>query len=164
QMEPADDGPAVGSAARRGPMATPPPPPVPGDTRLTAGFWVESVAGVLSKSGTPSAADLERQAAAEFQTAIMPGLLGLRDAVPDAASPDDAMRALAEQEAAHEYPDDAEGASLRDSDIYRRDASIYYRIRNHFERPRRRVGWGDPWRPPPGLAKPDPPTRKALNR
>jgi hypothetical protein len=167
EMEPEPDRveePVGGPRPGRGPMATAPPPPVFGDQPLTAGFWVESVQGVLSKAPHPTADDLERQAAADFQAAIMPGLLGLRDAVPDAASPDDAMRALAEREAEYEFPADPDADSVKANDIFGKDATVYYRIRNHFERPRRKVGWGNPWRPPPGLAKPDPPTRRALNR
>jgi len=130
-----------------------------GEEHLPVSYWVGSVQSVLTKSGTSSAEDRERQAAAEFQAAIMPGLMGLRDAVPDAASPDDALRVLAQREAEHEYPEDPEAGSLSQRDIFRTDASVYYRIRNRFDKPRRRVGWGDPWRPPPGLARPDPPHR-----
>ncbi len=141
------------------PLAT----PYGAEEHLSVGFVVGSVQDVLSKSGTASAEEREREAAAEFQAAIMPGLMGLRDAVPDAASPDDALRALAEQEAQHEFPEDSEGSSLSRRDIFQSDSAVYYRIRTRFEKPRRRVGWGDPWRPPPGLARPDPPSR-AVNR
>gem|GEM_PF-4674177 len=134
-----------------------------GEEHLPVSYWLGSVQSVLTKSGTSSAEDRERQAADDFRAAIMPGLMGLRDAVPDAASPDEALRVLAEREAAHEYPEDPEADSLSQRDIFRTDSSVYYRIRNRFEKPRRRVGWGDPWRPPPGLARPDPPHR-ALNR
>ncbi len=141
------------------PLAT----PYGAEERLPVSYWMQSVQGVLSKAGTGTAEEREREAAAEFQAAIMPGLVGLRDAVPDAASPDEALRVLAQQEAEHEFPEDPEARSLTQNDIFQTDSSVYYRIRNRFEKPRRRVGWGDPWRPPPGLARPDPP-RKALNR
>jgi len=142
-------------------MMTPPPPPVFGDQPLTTSFWTSSVASVLSK---PPQEDRESQAAAEFQAAIMPGLLGLRDEVPDAASPEDAMAALRQREADRDFPVDEEAEALKGNDIFRSDASVYYRIRTRFEKPRRRVGWGEPWRPPPGLHKPDPPRRRALER
>jgi len=141
------------------PLAT----PYGAEERLPVSYWVGGVKSVLTKSGTSSAEERERDAAAEFQAAIMPGLMGLRDAVPDAATPDDALRALAQREAEHDYPDDPEAGKLSQSDIFRTDASVYYRIRNRFDKPRRKVGWNNPWRPPPGLARPDPPHR-ALNR
>lgn len=154
---------AVQRRRRYAPSDAPLAPPSGGEEHLPVSYWVGSVQSVLTKSGTSNADDLQRQAAAEFQAAIMPGLMGLRDAVPDAESPDDALRALAQREAEHEFPEDPEAASLSQRDIFQTDASVYYRIRNRFEKPRRRVGWGDPWRPPPGLARPDPPHR-ALDR
>ncbi len=141
------------------PLAT----PYGAEEHLPMSYWVGGVKNVLTKSGTSSPEERERDAAAEFQAAIMPGLMGLRDAVPDAATPDDALRALAQREAEHDYPEDPEALSLAQRDIFRSDASVYYRIRNRFEKPRRKVGWNNPWRPPPGLARPDPPHR-ALNR
>jgi len=137
--------------------------PYGGEERLPVSYWVGSVQSVLTKSGVQSPEERDREAAAEFQAAIMPGLMGLRDAVPDASSPDEALRALAAREAEHEFPEDPEGPSLSQRDIFQTESSVYYRIRTRFEKPRRRVGWNDPWRPPPGLAKPDPP-RRALNR
>ncbi len=145
------------------PQAVPLATPHGGEEHLRPSYWVGGVKEVLTKSGTSSAEERERDAAAEFQAAIMPGLMGLRDAVPDAATPDDALRTLAQREAEHDYPDDPEAAKLSQSDIFRTDASVYYRIRNRFDKPRRKVGWNNPWRPPPGLARPDPP-RRALNR
>jgi hypothetical protein len=145
------------------PQAVPLATPYGGEEHLRPSYWVGGVKEVLTKSGTSTAEEREREAAAEFQAAIMPGLMGLRDAVPDAATPEEAMRTLAAREAEHSYPEDPEAGSLSQRDIFRTDASVYYRIRNRFEKPRRRVGWGDPWRPPPGLARPDPPHR-ALNR
>ncbi|MGI9033238.1 MAG: hypothetical protein ACR2HY_06080 [Acidimicrobiales bacterium] len=145
------------------PVATPPPPPVPGDERLGTGFWIRSVQGAVSRAPQPSSADLEQQANDELQAAIMPGLLGLRDAVPDAASPDDAMRILAQREAEHDFPPDPEAGALVAGDIFGRETSVYYRIRRHFERPRR-ARRGEPWRPPPGLARPDPADGRALDR
>ncbi len=141
------------------PLAT----PYGGEEHLPVSYWVGSVQSVLTKSGTSSPEEREREAAAEFQAAIMPGLMGLRDAVPDAATPDDALRSLAQREAEHDYPEDPEAGSVSQRDIFRTDASVYYRIRNRFDKPKRRVGWNNPWRPPPGLARPDPPHR-ALNR
>ncbi|HEX3393374.1 MAG TPA: hypothetical protein VHS52_02510 [Acidimicrobiales bacterium] len=154
---------AVQRRRRYAPSDAPLAPPSGGEEHLPVSYWVGSVQSVLTKSGTSNPDDLQRQAAAEFQAAIMPGLMGLRDAVPDAESPDDALRVLAQREAEHQFPEDPEAGSLSQRDIFQTDASVYYRIRNRFEKPRRRVGWGDPWRPPPGLARPDPPHR-ALDR
>ncbi len=145
------------------PQEVPLQTPYGAEEHLPVSYWVGGVKSVLTKSGTSSAEERERDAAAEFQAAIMPGLMGLRDAVPDAATPDDALRVLAQREAEHNYPDDPEAGKLSQSDIFRTDASVYYRIRNRFDKPRRKVGWNNPWRPPPGLARPDPPHR-ALNR
>ncbi len=151
------------SRPRYQPQAVPLATPYGGEEHLPPSYWVGGVKDVLTKSGTSSPEQREREAAAEFQAAIMPGLMGLRDAVPDAATPDDALRALAEREATHDYPEDPEGLSLSQRDIFRTDASVYYRIRTRFDKPRRKVGWNNPWRPPPGLARPDPP-RRALDR
>ncbi|MGI9021793.1 MAG: hypothetical protein ACR2HV_00900 [Acidimicrobiales bacterium] len=145
------------------PVEVPVASPYGAEEHLSVGYWVGGVKNVLTKSGTSSPEEREREAAAEFQAAIMPGLVGLRDAVPDAASPDEALQALAQREAEHEFPEDPESASLKGNDIFRSDATVYYRIRKRFVKPPKRVGWGNPWRPPPGLARPDPP-HKALNR
>jgi hypothetical protein len=161
---------APAEAEAQAPAEAPPPPPPPpttepedgyyDDDRLPVSYWVESV---LDTSAPPSREELERQAEADFRAAIAPGLEGLREAVPDASSPDEAMQALEARQGEH-LPD-PEGANLSQRDIYRNEASVYYRIRNHFDLPRRRVGWGEPWRPPPAGAQPDAArTRRALGR
>jgi hypothetical protein len=116
------------------------------DDHLPVSFWVESV---FDNRPPPSLEERERQAAAEFEAAIAPGLEKLRDAVPDASSPDEARRLLEERQG--EVLVDEEGERLKQSDMYSGEASVHYRIQRHFRRPRGRVGWGE-WRPPPGLA------------
>ena len=112
--------------------------------------WVESA---LDFRPPPSREELERQAAADFQAAIAPSLESLREAVPDASSPDEARRALEERESEIEFPPDTEGEKLKANDIYRTEATVHHRIQKQMERPRGRVGWGRPWEPPAGLAK-----------
>lgn len=123
--------------------------PEPDDDRLPVSFWIESV---FTNAPPANPEERERMAAQEFQAAIAPGLEGLREVVPDASSPEEAKQILEEQQG--EFVEDTEGPNLSASDIYRSDTSVYYRIRTHFDRPRRRVGWGGEWRPPAGLSRP----------
>jgi hypothetical protein len=167
----ADEGPPEPEPEAQAPVeaqAPPRPPPPPAaesedgydDDRLPVSFWIESV---FTNAAPPSWEERERQAEADFRAAIAPGLEGLGEAVPEASSPDEALQALEGRQGEH-LPD-PEGENLSQHDIYRNEASIYYRIRNHFDLPRRRVGWGEPWRPPAAGAQPDPArTRRALGR
>lgn len=118
--------------------------------QLPPRVWMESV---LDNRPPPSREELERRAAADFQAAIAPSLQGLREAVPDASSPDDARRALEERESEIEFPPDPEGERMKQNDIYKTEATIHHRIQKQMERPRGRVGWGRPWEPPAGLGK-----------
>lgn len=129
----------------------PPAPPPDGDfvERLPASFYFE---GVIKPEKVPSRDELERQAEADFRAAIAPSLEALRELVPDASSPDEAMQVLAERQG--EALVDEAGANLSSRDIYRNETSVYYRIRTHFDKPSRRPGFGRDWRPPPGLAPP----------
>ena len=112
--------------------------------------WVESV---LDNRPPPSREELARQAEADFQAAIAPSLAPLREVVPEASSPDEARRALEEREAEIEFPTDSEGERMKQSDIFRTEATVHYRIQKQMQRPRGRVGWGRPWEPPAGLAR-----------
>ncbi len=128
------------------------------DDHLPPRVWVESV---LDTRPPPSREELERQAAADFQAAIAPSLEKLREAVPDASSPEEARRALEEREQQTELRPDPEGDLAPGRDIYRKEASIHYRIQRQLERPRRRAGWSRPWTPPAGLARPAPGSSRA---
>jgi hypothetical protein len=137
----------------------PPPPPSGEDSlpepqmvdedRLPVGFWVQSL---VDTGKPPAREDLDRQAELDFQAAISPSMAGLHEAVPDASSPEEAMRAL--EERLGEPTPDPEARKGFASDIYNDDTTVYYRIRAHFEKPKRRVGWQrtQPWQPPQGLA------------
>ncbi|HEX2192816.1 MAG TPA: hypothetical protein VHH09_06440, partial [Acidimicrobiales bacterium] len=107
------------------------------DGYLPPRVWMESV---LDNRPPPSREELARQAEADFQAAISPSLEKLRDVVPDASSPEEARRALEEREREIEFPPDAEGEQLKGRDIFRREASVHYRIQKQLERPRGRVG------------------------
>lgn len=129
----------------------PPPPPPEGDVeeRLPASFYFE---GVVKPSPVPTRDELERQAEADFRAAIAPSLEPLRELVPDASSPDEAIQVLAERQG--EALVDEEGPKLSSRDIYRNETSVYYRIRTHFDKPSRRPGLRREWQPPSGLAAP----------
>jgi len=126
----------------------PPPPPPDGELveRLPAKFYFE---GVVKPERVLTRDELERQAEADFRAAIAPSLEALRELVPDASGPEEAMQVLAERQG--EALVDEEGANLASRDIYRNETSVYYRIRTHFDKPPRR-GIGGGWRPPSGLA------------
>ena len=128
----------------------PPPPPPDGavEERLPASFYFE---GVVKPSQVPTRDELERQAEADFRAAIAPSLEPLRELVPEASSPDEAIQVLAERQG--EALVDEEGANLSSRDIYRNETSVYYRIRTHFDKPSRRPGLRQ-WQPPSGLASP----------
>lgn len=125
------------------------PPQGTDEDRLPVGFWVDSL---LDTGKPPPREELDRQAELDFQAAISPSLQGLREAVPDASSPEEAMRAL-EERLGEPVPDPEAGKGFA-KDIYNDDTAVYYRIRAHFEKPKRRVGWqrSQPWQPPQGLA------------
>ncbi len=112
------------------------------------------VGALLDNRPPPSRDELDRRAAAEFQAAIAPSLDRLREAVPDASSPEEARRALEEREAQAEYPRDEEGDQLKGQDVFNTEASVHYRIQRHLRPPRRLSRFGEPWRPPADLARP----------
>ena len=123
-----------------------------GETRLPASFYFE---GLLKNERTPSREELDRQAEADFRAAIAPSVGPLRDLAPEASSPEEALQQLTER---WEEPlPDPEAERLRGQDPFKRgpaDTAVYYRIRRHFVRPMRHVGFGrEAWRPPPGLAR-----------
>ncbi|HEX2272658.1 MAG TPA: hypothetical protein VHG90_02160 [Acidimicrobiales bacterium] len=146
------------AAPAAGPVSAAPPPEEDGEERLPATFYFE---GLLKNERPPSREELDRQAEADFHAAIAPAVGQLHELVPDASSPEDALRQLTER---WEEPlPDPEGEAERGQDPFKRgpaETAVYYRIRRHFESPRRRVGFGrEAWRPPPGLAREAMPAR-----
>lgn len=103
------------------------------------------VKGVYAGSGS-TAAQRDAQAAAEFQAAIAPVMDMLSSAVPEAGSPDEAMRSL--EQRLGEYPPDPDGGAYIRGDSYDTDARVYYRLlRRDYERdPRPAKGPRSPWR------------------
>lgn len=143
------------------------PPPGDGegygydDERLPVGFYFEGLLK-LKDDRPPSREELDRQAESDFRAAIAPSVGQLRELVPDAASPEDALRTLTER-----WDDplpDPEGEQARGQDPYKRgpaETAVFYRIRRHFDRPGRHVGFGrEAWRPPPGLVRETMPSRR----
>jgi hypothetical protein len=138
------------------PRAAGPPPgdgDAYGDERLPVSFYFEGLLK-FKDDRPPSREELDRQAEADFRAAIAPAVGDLRELVPDSSSPEDALRMLTER---WEDPlPDPEGERARGQDPYKRgpaETAVFYRIRRHFENPKRRVGFGrEAWRPPPGLA------------
>ena len=86
-------------------------------------------AGLLTRMyGLPerrSPEERDREAAMEFAAACGPAMDVLRRTVPDAASPDEAMRSLVPQ---GDYPPDPDGGALLPGDAYDTDRRVYYRL------------------------------------
>lgn len=148
-------------------VAAAPPPPVEtedGETRLPPSFYFEGLLKVNER--TPSREELDRQAEAEFRAAIAPAVSPLRELAPDASSPEEALQQLTERWG--DALPDPEGERLREQDAYKRgpaDTAVYYRIRRHFDRPTRHVGFGrEGWRAPPGVAREASPGRGRSSR
>ena len=148
-LEEDDEEPGTAAA----PPAGAPPPDGDGEERLPASFYFDGLLK-LKDDRPPSREELDRQAEAEFHAAIAPSVGPLHEIVPDAASPEDALQKLTETW--DEPLPDPESEGARDRDPFNRgpaDTAVYYRIRRHFDNPRRHVGFGrEAWRPPPGLA------------
>lgn len=132
-------------------MAAEPSPPAPmremsGGTGGESGGGVAArVLGVYADPGS-TAAQREAAAAAEFQAAIAPVMDLLTSAVPEAGSPDEAMRTL--ESRLGEYPPDPDGGAYIRGDSYETDARVYYRLlRRDYERnPRPLKGPRSPFR------------------
>jgi hypothetical protein len=89
-----------------------------------------SSSGLLSLSDRlPNRQEMEREAAAELTAAIAPSLDLLRRDVPDAASPDDAYRAI-ESKLGPAPPD--RDAGLPSHPIYKGDALVYTQLKRHY--------------------------------
>jgi hypothetical protein len=159
-LEEDDDEP--GAAAS--PPAGAPPFDGDGDERLPASFYFDGLLKIKDDR-PPSREELDRQAEADFHAAIAPSVGPLHEIVPDAASPEDALQKLTETW--DEPLPDPEGEATRGQDPYKRgpaDTAVYYRIRRHFDSPRRHVGFGrEAWRPPAGLAG-EPTPRRGRSR
>lgn len=81
----------------------------------------------------PSRQELEQDAAAELTAAIAPSLEMLRDAAPNAASPEDAYRQI-ESKLDPGPPRDMD-AELPQHPIYSGDALVYQQLRRHYGSP-----------------------------
>lgn len=89
--------------------------------------------GLLSMSDAlPNRSQMEQEAAAELTAAIAPSLDLLRRDVPDAASPDDAYRAI--ESKLGPAPRDADPA-LPAHPIYKGDALVYTQLKRHYGTP-----------------------------
>lgn len=81
---------------------------------------------MYGEPGAASASDLERQAAAEWDEAVKPVMELLHQSVPEAGSPEEAARILAERQAP--YNPDPAGGEWVHGDAFDRDARVYYRL------------------------------------
>ena len=88
---------------------------------------------VLLFSGEVTPEERDRIAAEEFQQAIEPVMEYMRAAVPEASSPEEAARILAENQG--EITPDPQGGSYLHGDAFDRDARVYYRLlRRDYEK------------------------------
>ena len=172
---PADAGASAmadGQAEEHDQAVPPTPAPAPdasavveedGETRLSPSFYFE---GLLKNERTPTREELDLQAEDDFRAAIAPSVGTRQELVPDASSPEEALQRLTERWG--EPLPDPEAERLRGQDPFKRgpaDTAVYYRIRRHFDRPTRHVGFGrEGWRPPPGLAREALPRRGRSSR
>ena len=91
---------------------------------------------VLLFSGEMTPEERDRIAAEEFQQAIEPVMEYMRAAVPEASTPEEAARLLAENQG--EITPDPNGGSYVHGDAFDRDARVYYRLlrRDYEKNPR----------------------------
>ena len=92
----------------------------------------------------PNRQQMEQEAAAELTAAIAPSLDLLRRDVPDAASPDDAYRAI--ESKLGPAPRDGD-AALPDHPIYKGDALVYTQLKRHYGTPNAVGSFWRSWRP-----------------
>jgi len=111
--------------------AEPPPsqePPAPPSSGL--------LSRVLLFSGETTAAERDRIAAQEFEAAIAPVMEYMRQAVPEASTPEEAARIWSQNQG--EITPDPKGGSYVPGDSFDHDARVYYRLlrRNYEKVPR----------------------------
>lgn len=92
----------------------------------------------------PNRQQMEQEAAAELTAAIAPSLDLLRRDVPDAASPDDAYRAIESKLGPAPQDGDAE---LPRHPIYSGDALVYRQLQRHYGRPHAGGSFWRSWKP-----------------
>jgi hypothetical protein len=95
----------------------------------------------------PNRQQMEQEAAAELTAAIAPSLDLLRRDVPDAASPDDAYRAI--ESKLGPAPQDAD-AALPAHPIYKGDALVYRQLQRHYGKPHPGGSFWRSWTPGEG--------------
>lgn len=102
-----------------------PPPYVPSTTN---GASRAPSGGLFSRmdTGEMTAAERDRQAAMDWERAIAPVMDLMRESVPDASTPEEAERILAQNQG--EITPDPKGGSYVQGDAYERDARVYYRL------------------------------------
>lgn len=107
----------------------PKPPPSP---RSTGSLLNRA----LGDPGEQTAEERDRVAAMEFEQAIAPVLDLMRASVPEASTPEEAARILAENQG--EITPDPKGGSTVPGDAFDADARVYYRLlrRNYEKNPR----------------------------
>ncbi|MEW6154765.1 MAG: hypothetical protein AB1673_12345 [Actinomycetota bacterium] len=101
--------------------------------------WVLS----LSEDG-PSRQELEQMAAAELFAALAPSYDLLHAEVPDAASPDDAVRKI--ESKLGPAPSDTD-ADLPSHPIWQGDALVYQQLKRHYGRPHQGSSFKRSWYP-----------------
>lgn len=129
------------------PNATYTPPSGASDFQLPARFYPAEPAPLpepntgsgsiieraLLFSGEQSAADRDRQAQADWEAAMAPVMELMKQFVPDAATPQEAERILAENQGA--ITPDPNGGSYIAGDAFTDDARVYYRLlRRDYEK------------------------------
>jgi len=106
------------------------------------------------EDSAPSRQEMEQVAAAELFQALAPSYDLLHEAVPDAASPEDAQRRIESQLGAH--PNDIDSA-IPGHPIWKGDALVYQQLKRHYGRPHKGSSFARSWYPtgsaPRGIEK-----------
>lgn len=140
-QHPADRAPVDTPAAEPATLqqaATYEPPPYDPGPANGGSRGGRSPGGLLSRLdvGEQTAADRERQAALEWERAMAPVMDLMRSAVPEASTPDEAERILAQNQG--EITPDPDGGAYVRGDSFETDARVYYRLlrRDYEKNPR----------------------------
>jgi hypothetical protein len=106
------------------------PAPLPDPETGVPGGLIERA---LLYSGETTAAERDRQAAADWDQAMAPVMELMRQSIPDANTPEDATRILSENQGT--ITPDPNGGSFIYGDGFDRDARVYYRLlRRDYEK------------------------------
>jgi hypothetical protein len=108
------------------------PPPLPPVDTGSGGL----IQRVLLFSGETTAAERDRVAAQDWEQAMAPVMELMRNSIPEASTPEEAARILAENQG--EITQDTGGGSYVPGDGFERDARVYYRLlrRDYEKNPR----------------------------